>query len=135
MLLQVNAKPNTISGTTFTFVVPGHQLWTIRSIVGVASTHAGGQPNRAYNLTVTNGATTVVAAAATDAGTEPATVTVTWANMPVSDVTAGNIGVSVGAMVLPTLEPGYVLTGTILGAVGGDAWSSAVAWYTYTQNL
>lgn len=135
MLLQVNTKPNTISGTTFTFVVPGHQRWKVRSVVAVASTHVGGAPNRGYSLTITNGVTTVVASGASDAGTEPATVTVSWADMPVSSITIGNVGVSVGAVTLPWLEPGYVLTGTIIGAVAGDAWTSGTAWYDYVDNL
>jgi hypothetical protein len=134
VLLQVNAKPNTLSGTGFTFVVPGHQLWTVRTVVAVASTHVGGAPNRAFQLVVTRPPNTVIAAAADDAGTEPATVTVTWANVPASSIGAGNIGISVGAVAIPTLEPGYVITGTILNPAASDAWTAATAWYTFADS-
>jgi hypothetical protein len=134
MLLQVNAQPNTLTGTTFSFVVPGHQLWMVRSVVAVASTHVGGQPNRGYTLTIARGTTTVAKAGADDAGTEPATVTVTWADMPASSVGAGNVGTSVGAVTFPTIEPGYVLTGTILNSVAGDAWTSATCWFEFVDS-
>lgn len=115
--------------TPFTFTVPAQYTWKLLTVVAVCSTHAGGAPNRAYRLTITDGTNAILSTPAADAGTEPATVTVTWANAQPSAITAGNVGVSLGPLAEKLLLPGYVITGTILNGVASDQWTSAVAWY------
>lgn len=117
--------------TTFSFVVPGAQRWTVLTVVGTVTRAAGGTPNRAYQLTVTDGTTTVAAVGADDAGTDPGTCTVTWANTPGGTTASGAVGVSAAPLPNLRLSPGYVITGTILSPVAGDTWASAVVWYDF----
>lgn len=130
--------PTTVSATitpgapTFSFLVPGDKLWSIRSIVAVASTATGGAPARGYVLTVSTSTGPVLVVGASDAGTEPATVTITWANAPGSTVTAGAIGTVVAPFASPVLRPGYTIVGTIDNPAVGDTWVSATVWYDYT---
>lgn len=116
---------------TFRFVVPGHQRWSLRSIFAVASRAVGGTPDRAYLLTVTNGSVIVAQVGAADAGTEPGTCDVTFANTPAAAVSAGPLGVTVAPFAPPPLEPGYVIEGTILNPAAADSWVSAVAWFDF----
>lgn len=130
--------PTTLAATitpaspTFAFLVPGDKLWAIRSIVAVAHTAIGGAPDRGYMLSVATSTGNVMVVGASDAGTEPATVTITWANAPGSTVTAGAIGTVVAPFASPVLYPGYTLTGTIDNPAVGDTWISATVWYDYT---
>lgn len=120
--------------TTFQITVPGDQFWYPRSVIAVAETDVGGAPNRAYQLTFATSTGPVAVNGANDAGTEPATVTVTWCNCPAATVAAGNVGTSVAP--IPTLElrPGYTITGEILSPFGVDTWSSAFVWYDFVYS-
>lgn len=131
MLLTTAVPASAVSGSTFTFTVPGQQLWTVRTVVATVSRAAGGSPTRTYTLTVTNGTTTVAVVPADDLGTEPGTETITWANAPATDVTSGASSYVVAPMRLPQLFPGYKLTGTIVNGVVSDSWLTAVVWYEY----
>lgn len=131
-LLQVTKAVVTGTVTTWSLTVPGNHIWYPRSFIAVAATQAGGAPNRAYTLSITDGTSLVGKFGAVDAGTEPATVTITWTNSAQGDVTAGAIGVVVAPMASPILKPGYVITGTIVNPAAGDTWVSALAWYDYT---
>jgi len=46
----------------------------------------------------------------------------------------GSDGVTVAPLASFTLPPGYQIIGSIIGAVAGDAWLSALCWtdYVYT---
>ena len=70
---------------------------------------------------------------ASDAGNEPATVTVTWANSGPTAVTAGNVGVSVTTFPTLQLDPGYQLVGTIVSGHAGDRWTTAAVWADFTD--
>lgn len=120
-----------IETPTWTIVVPGDRLWSIRTIFTVAARDTGGTPSRSYLLTVATSTGIVAAVAATDAGTEPGTETITFANAPSSIVAVGGDAVAVAPMVLPTLYPGYTITCDIVNAVGADRWTSARVWYDY----
>lgn len=131
MLLQVTPLVIAAPSTLFRFTVPGHQRWTLRSVRAVCARAGGGAPGRAYTLIVTDGTNEVAVAGADDAGTDPGTCSVTWANTPAASVAAGSAGVVVapiGALILPA---GYTISGVIVGAVAGDHWTSAVAWYDF----
>lgn len=131
LLLTVKAASVVGTVTTWSLTVPGNQLWYPRSFVAVASTTVGGSPNRAYTLGITDGSNLVAKVGAADAGTEPATVTVTWANVPSAASTSGNIGTTVAPLPALILKPGYVITGTIINSHAGDTWASALCWYDY----
>lgn len=133
MPLQVNFTPDTIDPFTFTFVVPGHQLWRLRSVRADVARDIGGMPDRSYRLEVTNGTSVVVASPAGDAGDEPGTTSITWTNANPSAVGAGSDGVVVAPLAPLSLPPGYVIVGTILTAELGDMWLRAVAWYDYVN--
>jgi len=131
--LKVATAPNVLAGTTFTYMVPGHQRWVLRSVFAVADRGAGGTPNRSYTLTITDGTNPVAIVGADDAGTDPGTCSVTWADCPSSAVGAGSVGTSVGSLGPITLDPGYTITGTFANPVAGDAWESAVVWFDYVD--
>lgn len=118
-------------GLTFSITVPGQEQWSLRSVFGTVTRGAGGLPDRAYTLTVTDGTNTLAAVGALDAGTEPGTASVTWANMPATALGAGSVGISVAPVPTLVLNPGYVLIGEILNPGAGDAWDSALAWYDF----
>lgn len=130
MLTVVPAVIDNTAGTA-TWVVPGDQRWTVRTVCAVASTVIGGAPARAYALQVTDGTNLVANAGAADAGTEPAAVTITWANTPAGAITAGNVGASVAPFPNALLNPGYVMTALILNPAAGDQWASAYAWVNF----
>lgn len=125
----------TLSGgnLTFTAVVPGQQLWTIRSILAVATRGAGGAPNRSYLLSFTDGTSTVAQMGAADAGTDPGTCTITWADASPAAIGLGNAGFSLAPIVRSPLPPGYNIIGTFKGNVAGDAWTSARVWFDYVD--
>ena len=133
MLRQVATKPATLTATTFTYVVPGNQRWTPLSVVATVTTGVGGQPNRGYTLTFTDGTTTVAKVGADDNGTEPASGTLTWADAPDQTVKAGSVFVSVAPIPKMTLYPGYTIVGTIVNPAGADTWVTAVVWYDYVD--
>lgn len=130
MLTTVPATIDSVAGT-FTFVVPGDQQWTIRTVCAVASTQAGGAPDRAFLLQVTDGTSLVASAGAADAGTEPATVTLTWANSAAGAIGVGNVGFVVAPFPNVVVHPGYVLTGSIVNPAAGDTYESATAWVDF----
>ena len=123
-------------GLTFVFVVPGDQQWMPRSFRASSLRAAGGAPQRAYTLTITDGTNIVAAVAAADAGSEPGTCEVTWTNTPASVVASGSQGVSVAPIANFVLKSGYVITGEIINPAAGDVWLDAVCWtdFVYTHN-
>lgn len=127
--MWVTVAPAVAANTPFTFVVPGHQIWNVLSVQAVLSRAAGGIPNRALQLAVTDGTHTVVTSPADDAGTEPGTLTVTWTQGQPSAVASGATGVSLGPFAVQTLPPGYKLIGTVLNGSASDQWTSAVCWW------
>lgn len=131
MYLQVAVAKIVAPTLTFALVVPGDQYWVLRSVRAVATRAAGGAPNRAYTLQITNAAIVVAAIGADDAGAEPGTCGVTWANTPGGTIASGATGVSVAPLGPFALPPGYTLTGTIISPAAGDTWTSAVCWYDY----
>lgn len=135
MLLAVQPATIGIISTIFGFQVPGHQIWKPRSFRATATRGAGGAPDRSYLLTITDGTNVVAAIGADDAGTEPGSIDVTWALMPAAVSSAGAFAVSVAPLAPFSLRPGYQITGTILGAVSGDAWTDVVAWYDYSYTI
>lgn len=115
----------------FQFVVPGDKFWKIRSVLAVCSKDVGGAPDRAYLLTVSTSTGPVLAVGAADAGNEPGTCTITWTNAPGAASSAGAAGVSVAPFNPPTLDPGYVITGSIESPAPADTWVSATVWYDF----
>ena len=134
MLLTVAAKPNTLTATKFTFVVPGNQIWRVRSVVATVNTGTGGQPNRGYTLQYTDGTTVVAQVGADDGGTQPASGTITWANAPGGISAAGSTFSSIAPLADTNLRPGYNIIGTIVNSVAGDAWQTAIVWYSYVDS-
>lgn len=132
MLLTVDPAPDSQTATSFTFVVPGDQLWIVRSVVATVSTDTGGQPTRGYMLQVTDGTNVVAQSGNTDGGTEPATGTLTWANAPGAESSAGAVFSAIAPFPNLTLKPGYNIIGTIVNSVGADAWISALVWYDFS---
>ncbi len=133
MTLEVVTQPDTITAVTFTFVVPGHQQWTLRSVRADVSRDVGGAPMRAYTLTVTDGTSVVAQAGAQDAGTEPGTTSITWCDCPAGAVSAGSDGVVVAPLPNLVIPAGYVITGTIVNPFGADAWLDANVWLDYAN--
>lgn len=131
MLLTVKPALIVVPTVTFTFVVPGAQSWRLRSVRALATRAVGGTPNRAYTLQITDGTNPVAVVGAADAGTEPGTCTVTWANAPASSIASGASGISTAPLGPLGMNPGYVITGTIVSPAAGDTWTSAVAWYEF----
>lgn len=132
MLLAVATKPDVLTATGFTFVVPGNQRWRPRSVVATVTTAVGGQPNRGYTLTITDGTTTVAQVGNTDAGTEPASGTLTWADTSGASSAAGSTFSSIAPIPDLSIEPGYHIVGAIVNAHAGDTWVSATVWYDFS---
>lgn len=130
-MLDTTAAVVAPGATSFQFVVPGDKVWTIRSVIATCTRASGGAPDRAYLLEVATSTGVVAAVGAVDAGDEPGTCTITWANCPASSVASANIGVSVAPFNPPTLQPGYTITGTITSPAAGDSWDGATAWYDF----
>lgn len=128
MALQTYTAAAVAANTPFTFTVPGQRIWRILSVVATLSRAVGGTPNRALQLAVSNGTQTILTSPADDAGTEPGTLTVTWANAQPAAVASGSTGVTLGPLPVLTIYPGYVLTGTVLNAQVGDQWTAARIW-------
>lgn len=130
-MLQVRTVPDELTATAFTFVVPGHQRWTLRSVHATAQRAVGGIPTRAYVLEITNGTTDVALAGADDAGTEPGTCSVTWCLAANSAVAAGADGFSVGSVGNLILEAGYNVIGRIVNGAAGDQWVTPAVWFDF----
>lgn len=130
-MLDTTAAVIAPAAITFQFVVPGDKVWTIRSVIAFATRAAGGTPDRAYLLEVATSTGTVSAVGAPDAGTDPGTCTITWANCPAAAVDSGNLGVVIAPFNPPILQPGYTITGTILNPAAGDTWAAATVWYDF----
>lgn len=113
------------------FLVPGHEVWSPRSIFAIADRGAGGAPNRSYTLVVTDGTNIVAQVGADDAGAEPGTCDITFANAPAASVSAGTVGISLAPLAPFRLPAGYTLTVNINNAVAGDTWVFAACWYDF----
>lgn len=133
MSVKVVTQPFATTGTTTTFVVPQGEVWTLRSVVAHVTRGAGGVPNRAYTLTITNGTDTVSAFAAADAGTDPGTCEVTWADCPGGVGASGNAGVASAPLKAQNMPPGYTITATITGTVAGDNIDAMTVWLDYVD--
>lgn len=114
-----------------TFLVPGHELWMPRSIFAIADRAAGGAPDRSYTLQISDGANVVAQVGAVDAGDEPGTCDVTFANAPAAAVNAGTVGITLAPLAPLRLPAGYTLTVTIVNPAVGDTWVTAVCWYDF----
>jgi hypothetical protein len=130
--VDVASQPDVLTPFTFTYVVPGHQNWTLRSVRAQAVRVPGGIPNRGYLLTITNGTDIVAQAGAVDAGTEPGTCDVTWCGAAGSATTLGAIGIVVAALPNLVVPAGYDITGTIVNPAVGDGWVGPTVWLDYT---
>jgi len=133
MTLDVTVADIGFPALTCSFVVPGHRQWSLRSVVAVVETFPGGQPNRSYALSVSNGTDVVAQFGAVDGGTEPATVRITWADASNTLVAAGNIATVVAPAPQLILPAGYELIVTVVNPAVGDTITSAVAWYDYVE--
>lgn len=131
MLLSVTPADPFLLPTVFRFTVPGHQRWALRSVRANATRDVGGAPNRVYVLTITDGLTIVAQVGAADAGTEPGSCVITWADLPAASVASGNQGVTVAPLPPVMLNPGYEIIGAINNGALADAWDEAVAWYDF----
>lgn len=132
MLLSVQPAQLSIPTAQFVFVVPGQQAWTPRSVIGTVSRDVGGAPARAYTLEITDGTTLVAAVGADDAGTEPGVCTVTWCDVPAATSSAGSVGTVVAPLPRLLLNPGYVITGTIVNGAPADTWLTAAVWFDFS---
>jgi hypothetical protein len=131
VLLTVATAPDLLTATAFTFVIPGAQQWYPRSVCATVATAPGGINVRSYLLQITDGTNLVAQVGAADGNVDPATGTVTWANAPAAlSATTGQFS-SLGPLPDLVLNPGYVITGTILNPFGADTWVSAVVWYDF----
>lgn len=131
MLLSVQEADPFLLPTVFRFTVPGHQRWSLRSIRANANRDVGGAPNRVYVLTITDGLTIVAQVGAPDAGTEPGTCVITWANTPGAAVAVGGAGFVIAPLPPVTLNPGYEIIGAINNGALADTWDEAVAWFDF----
>jgi hypothetical protein len=126
--LAVHAAPAVAANTPFAFLVPAQYIWRVLSVRATLSRAVGGTPTRSLSLTITDGTNTVLASPASDAGTEPGTLVVTWTNAQPAAVSSAGAGVSLGPLPTLTCLAGYVLTGTVVNGASADQWTSAVVW-------
>lgn len=133
MTVKVVTQPDSLTATTFTFVVPAGEIWSLRAVNAVANRGAGGTPGRAYRLDVLNGQTVVSAFGAQDAGTDPGTCEITWCQAPAGADATGNAGIVSAPMLADRVPTGYTIVGTITGAVAGDAWDHASVWLDFVN--
>lgn len=132
MALQTYTAAAVGANVPFTITVPGQRIWRILAVSATLSRAVGGTPNRALQLAVTNGTVTILTSPAADAGTEPGTLTATWTNAQPTVASSGSTGVTLGPLPVVSVYPGYVLTGTVLNAATGDAWTAAYFWVDET---
>lgn len=133
MPLKVDTQPDAFDVFTFTFVVPGNELWRPRSVVATVSTAAGGMGDRGYTLAITDGTNIVAQVPANDGGNDPATGTITWTTAPTAISSAGALFTSLAPIPTLALTSGYTLVGTIVNPTPGDTWLEALCWYDYTN--
>jgi hypothetical protein len=131
MTVKVVTQPDLLTATTFEFVVPATEWWSLRSVNALAVRGAGGTPGRAYRLDITNGTNVVSGFGAADAGTDPGACEITWCQAPAGADATGNAGIVSAPMRADKLPTGYRIVGTITGAVAGDAWDSVAVWCDY----
>lgn len=131
MPLTTASAAITPGDTDATFLVPGHELWMPRSIFAIADRAAGGAPDRSYTLVISDGSNVVAQVGALDAGSEPGTCDVTFANAPAAAVNAGTVGITLAPLAPLRLPAGYTLTISITNAVAGDTWVLATCWYDF----
>lgn len=132
MPLKVVTQPDILDPTTFTYVVPATEIWSLRSVVALAARGTGGAPDRAYRLVITDGTNVVSAFGAADAGDEPGLCRITWCNAPAGADHSGAEGIVSAPMVAKACPTGYTIVATITGAVAGDSWVSGLVWCDYT---
>lgn len=128
MALQTYTAAPVAANVPFTFTVPGQRIWRILTVAATLTRAVGGTPTRALQLAITNGTTTILTSPAADAGTEPGTLTATWANAQPAAIASGATGITLGPIPTVTVYPGYILTGTVLNAAAGDQWTRALVW-------
>lgn len=133
-MLKVVTEPNVISGALFAFVVPAGEIWSLRSVIANCARGAGGLPDRAYQLQITDGTNVVAAFGAADAGTEPGDCVVTWAGCPAGADASGAHGIVSAPMRADRCPTGYQIIGQITGSVVGDAWTDAAVWLDYVES-
>lgn len=133
MTVKVVTQPDQLSATVFTFVVPAGEVWSLRSVNALCARGAGGTPGRAYRLDITNGTNVVSAFGAQDAGTDPGSCEITWAQCPAGADATANDGIVSAPMRADRLPTGYQIVGTITGAVAGDGWSTLAVWLDYFE--
>lgn len=131
MTVKVVTQPDQQTATTFTFVVPAGEQWSLRAVNAQCARGAGGTPGRAYRLDITDGTSTVSAFGAQDAGSEPGTCEITWCEAPAGADATGNAGIVSAPMKADRCPTGYTIVGTITGAVGGDAWTRVAVWLDF----
>lgn len=135
MALQTYTAAAVGANVPFTITVPGQRLWRILSVAATLSRAVGGTPNRALQLAITNGTTTIMTSPAADAGTEPGTLTATWTNAQPAAISSGATGITLGPLPVVTVYPGYIITGTVLNAAVGDQWTAARFWVDETATV
>ena len=131
MLTNVTANKLTGAHTTFTVTVPGQQNWQLRSVYAAVTRGSGGTPNRFYTLTITDQTHTLATVAAADAGTDPGTCTVTWADVGAASLGSGSAGVSLAPIPLLAIPAAYQLVVAIVNSVSGDTFTQVNCWYDY----
>ena len=133
--MLTNVTANKLSGThtTFTVTVPGQQNWQLRSVYAAVTRGTGGTPGRYYTLAITDQTNTVATVAAADAGTDPGTCTVTWADVSASATSSGSVGVSAAPIPKLVLPAAYQLVVTINNPVAGDTFTQVNCWYDYNE--
>ena len=119
------------ANTPFVVTVPGQEKWRLIAVCATLSRAVGGTPTRSLKLTVTNGTDLLAASPADDAGTEPGTLTATWANAQPASSSSGGTGTTLGSIANLPLLPGYVITGTVISGAATDQWTRAVVWVDY----
>jgi hypothetical protein len=133
MTVKVVTRPDSLTATTFTFVVPAGEIWSLRSVVVNVTRGAGGAPGRAYRLDITNGTSVVSAFGAADAGTDPGTCEITWCQAPAGADATGNAGIVSAPMRADRCPTGYQIIGTITGSVAGDLITAATVWCDFVN--
>lgn len=131
MTVKVVTQPSELTATTFTFVVPAGEQWSLRAVNAQCDRGAGGTPGRAYRLDITDGTSTVSAFGAQDAGTDPGTCEITWCGAPAGADATGSDGIVSAPMKADRCPTGYTIVGMITGAVAGDAWTAVTVWLDY----
>lgn len=132
MLLQVDTTPDTASAVSVTWVVPGNQQWTLRSVYCTVTTVDDGAFLRLYTLVITDGTSVVAQVPISDGGTV-GTGSITWAPAPASvDQILGQF-VALAPLPKVQLNPGYHVNVQIVNASAGDTLATPAVWYDFTN--